>query len=82
VLDALAAQPNRPGAAVEELTPREQQVLRYLATSLSMREIARTLYVSPNTLKCHTRSIYRKLGVNGRHAAARLAYPHHEPVVS
>jgi LuxR family maltose regulon positive regulatory protein len=78
VVDALATRPNRASATVGELTQREQQVLRYLATSLSMREIARTLYVSPNTLKCHTRSIYRKLGVSGRHAASRLAYPHHE----
>jgi LuxR family maltose regulon positive regulatory protein len=57
----------------EELSEREREVWRYLATPLSMREIAQLLYVSRNTLKTHTRSIYRKLGVSSRAGAvARL----------
>lgn len=66
-----------PGPAVphtrergsEMLSEREREVLRYLATPLSMREIAQLLYVSRNTLKTHTRSIYRKLGVSNRAGA-------------
>jgi LuxR family maltose regulon positive regulatory protein len=33
---------------------------------MSLREIGRELYVSPNTVKTHIRSIYRKLGVSTR----------------
>ena len=52
-----------------ELSGREQEVWRFLSTSLSMQEIADALYVSRNTLKSHVRSIYRKLGVSTREAA-------------
>jgi LuxR family maltose regulon positive regulatory protein len=44
-------------------------VLRLLGGSLSVREIGRELYLSPNTIKTHTRAIYRKLGASARHAA-------------
>jgi ATP/maltotriose-dependent transcriptional regulator MalT len=50
----------------EQLTEREQAVLRLLTGTLSLREIASVLYVSPNTVKTHTQAIYRKLGVTGR----------------
>lgn len=58
---------------VEELSDRELAVLRYLPSQLSQREIAGELYVSLNTVKTHCRAIYRKLGVNGRHAAVQSA---------
>jgi ATP/maltotriose-dependent transcriptional regulator MalT len=51
---------------VEPLTQQEQTVLRLLATELSLREIGRELYVSLNTVKSHTRAIYRKLDVSNR----------------
>jgi LuxR family maltose regulon positive regulatory protein len=51
------------------LTEREGTVLRLLRGSLSMREIGQELYVSQNTVKTHTRAIYRKLGVSTRHDA-------------
>jgi len=35
----------------------------------SLREIAQTLYLSQNTIKTHTRSIYRKLGASSREQA-------------
>jgi LuxR family maltose regulon positive regulatory protein len=54
------------------LTPREQEVLRYLGTPLSMGEIARALYVSRNTVKSHVRNIYGKLGVRTRREAVSL----------
>jgi ATP/maltotriose-dependent transcriptional regulator MalT len=50
----------------EPLTQQEQAVLRLLATGLSLREIGRELYVSLNTVKSHTRAIYRKLDVSNR----------------
>jgi LuxR family maltose regulon positive regulatory protein len=54
---------------IEPLTDREVTVLRLLGGSLSMREIAQELDRSQNTVKTHTRAIYRKLGVSTRHDA-------------
>ncbi|MFP1154307.1 LuxR C-terminal-related transcriptional regulator [Mycobacterium sherrisii] len=57
----------------EELTPKELEVLRLLATRLSRREIGARLYVSLNTVKTHQRAVYRKLGVAHRGAAVSRA---------
>jgi LuxR family transcriptional regulator, maltose regulon positive regulatory protein len=48
---------------------REREILRYLATGLSNREIAAELYISLNTMKTHVRSLYRRLGVSSRSQA-------------
>jgi LuxR family maltose regulon positive regulatory protein len=54
------------------LTPREQAVLLLLPSGLSAREIGNELGISHETVKTHTRSIYRKLGAsNRRNAVAR-----------
>ena len=58
---------------IEPLTDRERDVLRFLPSRLTVREIADELYVSVNTLKFHLRVIYRKLGVNSRAEAAEMA---------
>ena len=55
------------------LTERQYSVLRLLSSRLTTSEIAGTLYVSPNTLKTHMRSIYQKLQVNSRADAVRAA---------
>jgi LuxR family transcriptional regulator, maltose regulon positive regulatory protein len=60
-------------AATEELTERELAVLRLLPSELSRREIAEALYVSVNTVKSHTKGIYRKLGVDTRDDAVSRA---------
>jgi LuxR family maltose regulon positive regulatory protein len=60
-------------AADEELTPKELEVLRLLATRLSRREIGARLYVSLNTVKTHQRAVYRKLRVENRSAAVSRA---------
>jgi LuxR family maltose regulon positive regulatory protein len=57
----------------EPLSPSELRVLRYLPTNLTRPEIARELYVSTNTISTHIRSIYSKLGANGRSAAVEHA---------
>ena len=54
---------------VEPLTEREAMVLRLLRGTLSLREIGQELHLSPNTIKTHTRVIYRKLGVSTRRQA-------------
>jgi LuxR family maltose regulon positive regulatory protein len=51
----------------------ELAVLRLLASELSVRQIGETLFLSPNTVRSHTRSIYRKLGVNSRAEAVARA---------
>lgn len=56
-----------------ELSERELEVVRFLPTPLASTEIAARLYISHNTVKTHLRSIYRKLGVDGRQEAARRA---------
>jgi len=58
---------------VEPLTGREQEVLEYMATHLSYPEIAAELYVSTNTVKTHTRAIFRKLAVSKRSGAVARA---------
>src|ERR1700735_2379154 len=57
-----------PGPA-EPLSAREAEVLRWLHSQLSLREIASRLFVSYYTVKTHTRHIYRKLGVSNRQQA-------------
>ena len=61
------------GTLVEPLTSRERTVLRYLQGTLSHVEIAALLYISVNTVKTHVKNIYRKLGVDRRKEAVRLA---------
>jgi LuxR family maltose regulon positive regulatory protein len=51
---------------VEELSEGEFRVLRLLASDLTQREIGAELYLSLNTIKSHTRSIFRKLGASNR----------------
>jgi LuxR family transcriptional regulator, maltose regulon positive regulatory protein len=63
----------RASAVTEELSPAELNVLRLLRSEMSQREIAGELHVSFNTVKTHTRSIYRKLGVADRAAAVTRA---------
>jgi LuxR family maltose regulon positive regulatory protein len=53
------------------LSEREQEVLRWLNSQLSLREIAGELFVSYYTVKTHTQHIYRKLGVSTREQAVR-----------
>jgi LuxR family transcriptional regulator, maltose regulon positive regulatory protein len=62
-----------PLLAVEELSPGELRVLRYLPTNLSRPEIAGELSVSVNTVSTHVRSIYAKLQVRDRSAAVQRA---------
>lgn len=63
-----------PEAAL--LTPSEQRVLEALARGLSNKEIARDLWLTPQTVKFHLTNIYRRLGVANRTEAVRYAYEH------
>ena len=50
----------------EPLSEAELRIVRSLASGASLRDVARELYLSQNTVKTHRRSIYRKLGVSSR----------------
>ena len=56
--------------SVDVLTDRERDVVRFLASRLTLVEIARELNISVNTLKFHLKVVYRKLGVSSRAEAA------------
>jgi ATP/maltotriose-dependent transcriptional regulator MalT len=62
-----------PTSRGEALSGAELSVLRLLRSELSQREIARELHLSFNTIKTHTRNIYRKLGVAERAEAISRA---------
>jgi LuxR family maltose regulon positive regulatory protein len=65
--------PGARSALTDELTAREEGVLRLLPSGLSAREIGSELGISHETIKTHTKSIYRKLGASSRRDAVARA---------
>lgn len=67
--------PGRPGggAALAGLTLREIEVLRLVATGLSNREIAATLFLSVRTAERHIANIYKKIGAHSKADATAFA---------
>jgi DNA-binding NarL/FixJ family response regulator len=66
---ALSADRNDP---LDALSERQMEVLVLLADGFSYEEIGTRLFISLNTVKFHVRSIFLRLGVRNRMAAARL----------
>jgi DNA-binding NarL/FixJ family response regulator len=62
-----------PPATWEDLTPREQEVLRLIAAGASNREIAQALYISEGTVKNYVTRILSHLGLRDRTQAAIFA---------
>jgi DNA-binding NarL/FixJ family response regulator len=77
VLDAFAA--GAPAGAVpadpelDQLTPREREVLRLIARGYTYREIAKELFISVKTVESHVSSVLRKLQLSTRHQLTRWA---------
>ncbi|HEX4917817.1 MAG TPA: response regulator transcription factor [Limnobacter sp.] len=55
-----------------QLTHKQQQVMHYLASGLSNKEIARKLDLSPETIKTHLREIFTRMNVKNRTQAVSL----------
>jgi DNA-binding NarL/FixJ family response regulator len=77
VIDRMAQQP-MPGlgrtSALDKLTPREREVLGYLAQGLSNREIADALVVEESTIRTHVKRVLNKLDLRDRIQAVIFSY--------
>jgi DNA-binding NarL/FixJ family response regulator len=79
VLDAFAGSPPTPAAAadhdaeLDQLTPREREVLRHLARGYMYKEIALRLGISAKTIEAHVSAVLRKLQLSNRHELSRWA---------
>jgi RNA polymerase sigma factor (sigma-70 family) len=74
VLDAFAG---IDVAAVDEeldqLTPREREVLRLIARGYAYKEVAKELFISVKTVETHVSAVLRKLQLSNRHQLTRWA---------
>jgi len=66
------AAPARRSAPIKALSERETEVLTLISQAMSNKMVARTLAVSPETVKWHLKNIFIKLGVSGRDEAVAL----------
>jgi DNA-binding NarL/FixJ family response regulator len=81
VLDAFAGAPPAPPTAaaadhdaeLDQLTPREREVLRHLARGYMYKEIALRLGISAKTVEAHVSAVLRKLQLSNRHELSRWA---------
>jgi len=68
--------PPRPPSPIEQLSPRERDILRGIARGASNKEIARELGIAETTVKIHVQHVLRKLGFSSRVQAAVAATAH------
>ncbi|MGF1596505.1 MAG: LuxR C-terminal-related transcriptional regulator [Acidimicrobiales bacterium] len=74
VLDAFSADLDAPAdPELDQLTGREQEVMRLLARGYAYKEIARRLTISIKTVETHASSVLRKLQLSNRNELARWA---------
>jgi DNA-binding NarL/FixJ family response regulator len=74
VIETFASEPTVSAAPLDDLTPREREVLILLARGLSNAEIATELFVGTGTVKTHVAAILAKFDLRDRTQAAILAY--------
>ena len=72
----VARQLARPAMPDNQLTSREQEVLRHIANSESNKQIARALDLSVRTVETHRLNIKRKLGIEGQAELIKFAVQH------
>lgn len=74
IISELSKPMDRPVSdQVDQLTEREIEVLRHLSTGATNRDIARSLFISENTVRNHVRNILEKLHLSNRVQAAAYA---------
>jgi len=77
VLDAFAGTASLPPAEVDpeldQLSPREREVLRHIARGYLYKEIALRLSISQKTVEAHVSAVLRKLQLSNRHELSRWA---------
>jgi DNA-binding NarL/FixJ family response regulator len=75
VLDAFREAPMTPSvdSELDQLTPREREVLRLLARGYAYKEIAAELFISVKTVETHASNVLRKLQLSSRHQLTRWA---------
>jgi DNA-binding NarL/FixJ family response regulator len=75
VLDAFRDAPTAPSIdpEIDQLTPREREVLRLLARGYAYKEIAAQLFISIKTVETHASNVLRKLQLSNRHQLTRWA---------
>ncbi len=78
VLDAFAgAPPASPDPELDQLTPREREVLQHIARGYMYKEIAHRLDISAKTVEAHVSAVLRKLQLSSRHELSRWAAERH-----
>ena len=74
VLDAFSATPVRTtDPELDQLTPREREVLQLIARGYAYKEIALRLHISVKTVETHVSAVLRKLQLSSRHELTRWA---------
>jgi DNA-binding NarL/FixJ family response regulator len=73
VLDAFAGPAPQPESELDDLTPREREVLQHIARGYMYKEIGLRLDISPKTVEAHVSSVLRKLQLSSRHELTRWA---------
>ena len=74
VLDAFASDaPDIADPELDQLTPREKEVLRHIARGYTYKEMAKRLHISVKTVETHVSAVLRKLQMSSRHELTRWA---------
>ena len=73
VLDAFRGDPTPGASDLDQLTPREQEVLRLIARGYLYKEVAFNLGISAKTVESHVATVLRKLQFTNRHELSRWA---------
>ena len=65
----------REPSTIDQLTPQEMQIARFVGEGASNREVASKLFLSPRTVEYHLHKVFTKLGIASRRELAHML-PH------